>query len=100
MNCCGAKTKLILSALIYVLNSASKSAKTNWLFSNQKKSKLAFTCVVKSGIGPLKLLLETTKTNNPGIVVMDSGKVVEQGTHSQLISMNQRYATLYNQQDK
>ena len=34
------------------------------------------------------------------IVVMDSGKVVEQGTHSQLISMNQRYATLYNQQDK
>ena len=34
------------------------------------------------------------------IVVMESGCVVEQGTHTELLALNQRYATLYNQQDK
>ena len=34
------------------------------------------------------------------IVVMEAGCVVEQGTHTELLALNQRYATLYNQQDK
>ncbi|EAU71099.1 cyclic nucleotide-binding domain (cNMP-BD) protein [Synechococcus sp. BL107] len=36
--------------------------------------------------------------NSDHILVMDSGKLVEEGTHQQLMNLNQRYAALFDQQ--
>ena len=36
--------------------------------------------------------------NSDTIIVMDNGSLVEQGTHDELMSSQQRYAALYSQQ--
>lgn len=38
--------------------------------------------------------------NSTKILVMEQGSLVESGTHNELISLNQRYSTLYQQQDQ
>ena len=40
----------------------------------------------------------STIKNADKIAVIDDGKIVEQGTHDELINKNGMYSTLYNQQ--
>ena len=42
----------------------------------------------------------STITSADQIVVLDQGKVVEQGTHEELINHNQKYAYLWDLQSK